>query len=324
MTDYVPSPQEEEQAITKDEMKRLRKREQRTLERLQEAQKAQHKALERFRRADERLQKRVSRVQRASGRLELIRQQLGGLATIPPVNAASSAPGDERSVEVEQPVKEARSAAEAAEEHVRLATERAGMIGHSEVPGEEVAASDAPETTPMPGTAQESRVPEEIVDIEEEEEAVAAITAETIAHIAAERAAKAEAMAEISSAQTREARYLVQQAEQALAHIRVAIRNGALSGQEAEAALRHAEHEVTQASALLADAEAAEEQAVNAAMNAEAEAEVAEGMAYAAVDHNALLADAEAHDVQDDAWQAGDDEVDVTTKMPIVRPQEQS
>ena len=224
-------------------------------------------------------------------------------------------------MEVEQPVKEARSAAEAAEEHVRLATERAGTIGHSEIPGEEVAASDAPETTLMPGTAQESRVPEEIVDIEEEEEAVAAFTAEIIAHIAAERAAKAEAMAEISSAQTREARYMVHQAEQALAQIRVAIRNGALSGQEAEAALRHAEHEVTQASALLADAEATEEQAVNAAMNAEAEAEVAEGMAYAAVDHNALLTDAEAHD---DTLQADDDEVDVTTKMPIVRPQEQS
>lgn len=324
MTDYMPSPQEEEQAITEDELRRLRKREQRTLERLQEAQKAQAKALERFRRADERLQKRASRVQRVAGRLELIRQQLGELVVIPPANVASSSPEDERGADTEQPAREARFAAEAAEEHARLAAERAGMIGHSEVPGEEVVAPEAPDMTSTPEMARESHIPEEIINIEEEEEAVAAITAETIAHITAERAAKAEAIAEISSVQTREARYQVQQAEQALADIRVTIRNGALSGEEAEAALRHAEDEVTQAQAFLADAEAAEEQAVNVAMNAEAEAEVAEGMAYAAVDHNALLADAEAHDAQGETSPAGDDEVDITMKMPRFRPPEQS
>lgn len=324
MTDRIPSPHEEEQAIIAGDLKRLRKREQRTLERLQEAQKAQHKALERFRRADERLQKRAARVQRVAGRLELIRQQLGELAAHPPANAASTVLNDESSLDVEQPVREARSAAEAAEEHVRLAAERAGTIERSEAAGEEASVSNTLETTPMPDTAQETHLPEEIIDIEEEEEAVAAITAETIAHIAAERAAKAEVIAEISSAHTREARYLAQQAEQALANIRVAIRNGALSGEEAEAALRHAEHEVTQAQAFLADAEAAEEQAVNAAMNAEAEAEVAEGMAYAAVDHNALLADAETYDTQDETLPADDNEADITMKMPIVRPQEQS
>ena len=52
MTDHLPSPQEEEQATTLEDVKRLRKREQRTLERLQEAQKDQTKALQRFQRAD--------------------------------------------------------------------------------------------------------------------------------------------------------------------------------------------------------------------------------------------------------------------------------
>ena len=94
------------------------------------------------------------------------------------------------------------------------------MIGQSELPGEAPLAAEAADTARSP------QVPAEIVNIEEEEELVAAFTSETIAHIAAERAAKAEAIAEISSAQTREARYLARQAEQALADIRVAIRNG--------------------------------------------------------------------------------------------------
>ena len=84
-----------------------------------------------------------------------------------------------------------------------------------------------------------------------------------------------------------------QLAEQSLGEIRVAIRNGLLSGEEAEHALQEAEREVTRAQASLADAEAAEEHALNEAMNAEAEAEVAEGMAYAAVDRTGPLLEGE-------------------------------
>ena len=49
--------------------KKLQKREQRILARLQEAQKAQARALERFHRDEARLQKRISSVQRIEGRL---------------------------------------------------------------------------------------------------------------------------------------------------------------------------------------------------------------------------------------------------------------
>src|SRR5579859_7296365 len=58
-----------------DELKKLRKQEQRVLERLQEARKAQAKALERFQRAEARLQKRSDRLQRIEGHLTLLRQQ---------------------------------------------------------------------------------------------------------------------------------------------------------------------------------------------------------------------------------------------------------
>ncbi len=79
MTQQMPSPQSEEQpAQKKDSRKKLQKREQRILERLQEAQAAQARALERFHRAEGRLQKRIERLQRVEGRLVLIRQQLSG------------------------------------------------------------------------------------------------------------------------------------------------------------------------------------------------------------------------------------------------------
>jgi uncharacterized membrane protein YqiK len=71
---------------------------------------------------------------------------------------------------------------------------------------------------------------------------------------------------------------------------------------------------------LLADAEAAEAEALNAAMNAEAEAEVAEGMAYAATDRAASLPGEEQG--SHEAAEQFDDQSDVTLKIPLVRPQE--
>src|SRR5712691_145119 len=76
MTNDMPTPQEQGHVHTDDELKKLRKREQRALERLQEARKAQARALERFQRAEGRLQKRSARLQRVEGRLVLLRQQL--------------------------------------------------------------------------------------------------------------------------------------------------------------------------------------------------------------------------------------------------------
>ena len=169
------------------------------------------------------------------------------------------------------------------------------------------------------GAVEESLFPSleeaaQVAEIEAEEELMEAITAETIAAITAEHAAKAEALAEASSAHTREARRRAQQAEEALGEIRVAIRGNILTGKEAEIALQNAEREVTFAQAMLADAEAAEEQAVNAAMNAEAEAEVAEGMAYAATDRTGIVP----------LFQEEENDGETTIKTPVVRPQENS
>ncbi|HEY6543132.1 MAG TPA: hypothetical protein VIZ18_19475, partial [Ktedonobacteraceae bacterium] len=75
MKNNKSAPQEETSMPGGDELKKLRKREQRVLERLQEARKAQAKALERFQRAEARLQKRSDRLQRIEGRLTLLRQQ---------------------------------------------------------------------------------------------------------------------------------------------------------------------------------------------------------------------------------------------------------
>src|ERR1700692_4072692 len=76
MKNDMSSPQEEGQMHADDELKKLRKREQRALERLQEARKAQARALERFQRAEARLQKRSARLQRVEGRLTLLLQHL--------------------------------------------------------------------------------------------------------------------------------------------------------------------------------------------------------------------------------------------------------
>ena len=317
------TPQEEGQMPTDDELKKLRKREQRALERLQEARKAQSKALERFQRAEARLQKRKERLQRVEGHLTLLRQQLEQIPgqgtehqplspTQPDTDSyrvgAGLAPALVVPLAPAFGIEDARAAAEAAEEHARLAAERASEIAE------------------IPQQAEPFALPEEIASIEEEEELTSALTAETIAHITAERAAKAEVIAEISSKQSREAYRHAQDAEQALIEVRAAIRSGALSGEEAQEALWRAEHAVTRAQAFLADAEANEEQAVKAAMNAEADAVVAEGMAFAAVDHIALLV--AASEMQNSSREEhaleNNDDADITTKISITRPQEQS
>lgn len=328
-----------------DELKKLRKQEQRVLERLQEARKAQAKALERFQRAEARLQKRSDRLQRIEGRLTLLRQQREHLSepevaqseegqslpstqpvpkhddveigAAPNVASETETSGAEEAspsaenlapredMERAEPVSETRAAVEATEENVRTAAERASELAVNQQ------------------QAELSAPPQDILNIEEEEELTAAVTAETIAHITAERAAKAEVIAEISSKQTHEARRYVQEAEQALADVRASISSGVLSGEEAQETLWRAENAVTRAQAFLADAEANEEQAVRAAMNAEADAVVAEGMAFASVDHVTLLAAAEeSQDKRETPATNGD--TDITTKISVIRPQEQS
>ena len=169
----------------------------------------------------------------------------------------------------------------------------------------------------------------EVAEIEAEEEIVEAITAATIAEITAERAAAAEALAQASSAHTREVRRQAQLAEQALGEVRVAIRSGLLTGEEAEHALQEVECEVTHAQAYLADAEAAEEQAFTVAMNAEAEAEVAEGMAYVTVNRSgqSLEEEQEQGETKEATWeifQSSQEAVDndITLKIPRVQAQE--
>src|SRR5207245_5631042 len=113
-----------------DPRKKLQKREQRILERLQQARDAQAKALERLRRAEARLQKRMARAQRFEGRLAFIRQQLDELNTPPSVGAPfnatqfitpSSSDKTENVKEAPDWIKEARAAAGAAEENARQA-----------------------------------------------------------------------------------------------------------------------------------------------------------------------------------------------------------
>jgi len=324
---------------TKNLKKKLQKREQRILVRLKETQQAQAKALERYHRAEERLQKRMARVQLVEGRLTLVRQQIDDLNVNPAIPSAetknpawaqfipiSSTDEDNSGSNIESIdfASEARAAAQAAEDNTRMAATRAAEISETT----EITLENAEE--PTQSTLEDAA---EVAEIEAEEEIVEANTAVTIAEITAERAAAAEAMAQASSAHTREARRQAQLAEQTLGEVRVAIRNGLLTGEEAEHTLQEAEREVTKAQALLADAEAAEEQALTAAVNAEAEAEVAEGMAYAAVDRSGpLLEEAkEQGNLEEATWEvhqsysvqeAGDNESDITLKMPHVQIQE--
>ena len=136
MTEQTPSQ-------TKNLRKKLQKREQRILVRLKEAQQAQEKALERYHRAEERLQKRMARVQLIEGRLTLVRQQIDDLHVNPAVPSAEteiptwaqfippSSTDEEKSGSILEPtvfIREARAAAEAAEENIRMAAARAAEI----------------------------------------------------------------------------------------------------------------------------------------------------------------------------------------------------
>src|SRR6266566_9903062 len=329
MTEQTP-------AQTKNLRKQLQKREKRILGRLRAARQAQAKALERVHRAEERLQKRMVRVPGIEGRLTLVQQQLDELNPSPPVSATeteipawarlipSTSPDKEETESVTEPAefaREARAAAEAAEQNTRLAAARAAEISETSEAIKMEAVEEHAQAT-LAGAA-------EVAEIEAEEEIVEAITAATIAEITAERAAAAEALAQASSAHTREVRRQAQLAEQALGEIRVAIRNDLLNGEEAEHALQEAEREVTHAQAYLADAEATEEQALTVAMNAEAEAEVAEGMAYAAGDRSgqSLEEEQEQGETKEATWevfQSSQETVDndITLKIPRVQAEE--
>jgi hypothetical protein len=247
---------------------------------------------------------------------------------------------------------EARAAAEAAEENARRAVERSAeaearmeQMGSGRHLMQELlemqaeadrasAIAQEAERAAEEVEQEESVQPEQdapitraddIAEIEEEEELVETLAATTFAEIAAERAASAEAIAEASSVHTREVRRRMHVAELALGQVRLAIRNGTLSGEEAEVALQNAEDELTRASAFLADAEATEEQALNNAMNAEAEAEVAEGMAYAAEQELEDRQQEPSPDIllsEDAPADGDDDESGSTQKLPIVHPPE--
>lgn len=245
----------------------LQKQEQKALKRLQEAQLAQAKAWDRFERAQARLQKRTTRLERVVDRLLLIRQQL---------QEPASTPG-----ETPDEIVETADVVIVTEANIRVAIERAASMSASQA----VARAEEEEM------------------MQEEDESGQATSSETFAHFTAERAAKARAIAEMSSAATREARLRVVQAETRLGQVRLSIRSGALQDEEAELALLLAERDVTYAQAALADAESAEEQDLQAAGEAELAAEIVE--------------DVEGGDF------AAADEADITMKVPLVRQQSQ-
>src|SRR6266581_4133251 len=278
--------QEEEQAKEDRELeKKLRKRESRLEERLQEAQERRAKALERLKRAEARLQKRTARIELLEGRIAMVRWQQAELTALTepaPEEKGGELTQEEIIVALVEPAElagEARAVAEAAEEAAWLAAVRAvevsSRLGQFE---EEQASAIAQEAERAAREAE--RLAEEVdqlvqevgsesvAEIEEEEEVVAAVAAMMIADVAAAAAAEAEAMAEASSARTHEARYAALQADQVLEKVRTAVASGALSGEDARTTLQNAEREATRAHARLADAEA----------------EVAEGMAFAAGD----------------------------------------
>lgn len=135
--------------------KELRKREKRLQDQLLEAQERQVKALERFIKADTRLRKRTARVERLEECLESVHQQQvestnplqssetdvseGAVSegvVLPDTPAESSSSASVPEEEPVERVREARAAAEAAEENVRRASERAAEISsRQEQPG---------------------------------------------------------------------------------------------------------------------------------------------------------------------------------------------
>ncbi len=122
----------------------------------------------------------------------------------------------------------------------------------------------------------------DIADIAEEEELLETVTSMIIADAAAEAAAEAEARAEACSVRAREARERARLAKQQVARVRAEIRDGTLTGEEAAHTLQQAQQEANRAHTIQIEAEAAEERALKAAINTEAEAEVTEGMSFAA------------------------------------------
>ena len=135
--------------------KKLRKREQRLLGRLQEAHAAHENALERFQRAEARLFKRAARVQRLEARLIMLRQQIATLvssgssafdgATLPATDDSHTHPQQqglpgnrsngeffsriiENETDSQARARAARAVATATEEAARLAVERAHEV----------------------------------------------------------------------------------------------------------------------------------------------------------------------------------------------------
>src|SRR6266487_1434880 len=129
---------------SKNLRKKLQKQEQRIFARLKAAQKAQAKALERYHRAEERLHKRMARVQLIEGRLTLVRQQIDDLSVnraMPSIEIpawaqytpSSSTDEDTSSSTIESTdfARQARAAAEGAEENTRTAAARAAEINET-------------------------------------------------------------------------------------------------------------------------------------------------------------------------------------------------
>jgi len=156
MANRKQPPQAEEQTKKSVKLeKELRKREKRLQDQLLEAQERQVKALERFIKADTRLRKRTACVERLEERLESVHRQQAELANprqssetdvsegavsegaaLPDTPAESSSSDPVPEEEPFERVREARAAAEAAEENARRASERAAEISsRQEQPG---------------------------------------------------------------------------------------------------------------------------------------------------------------------------------------------
>ena len=119
--------------------KKLQKREQLILKRLKGAQQAHTKALKRYHRAEGLVQKRMDRIQHIEESLILVRQQLDELNQTPSTSTVApeiptwaqpitaSSPDIHETESITEPTEfatEARTAAEAAEENIRLAAAR--------------------------------------------------------------------------------------------------------------------------------------------------------------------------------------------------------
>lgn len=234
--------------------------------------------------------------------------------------------GRHLAVELSQLQSEEKSTKDAAEAAEFVAREAERLIE-----GEGAASVDTEMLLQVPDEHRGEPTPEEVVQVEEiedEEEHLETVVSMIIAEAAAAAAAEAEALAEASSAHTRDALLAVQEAEKGVERIRTAIREGSIVGDEAEATLCDAEQKLIHVHAVLADAEQAEKQALNTAMNAEAEAEVAEGMAFAGRSQEEGPTSVGARGVEETERTErtermnGEIDLDDTIELPIIRPQE--